>query len=109
MATATQAVSQGNAVEALTQVRALKREILRREILDAGRLDVLATVLLDYDIRPFHAELLRFQAAAKDHCVQLAPRGYGKSTILTIARAVFEVLRNPNIRILIASNTQLQA
>ncbi len=53
--------------------------------------------------------MLRFQSEARETCLQLAPRGFGKSTILTITRAVYEILRNPNIRILIASNTQLQA
>src|SRR5574343_510273 len=36
-------------------------------------------------------------------------RGAGKSTVGTIARVIFEILKNPNIIILIASNTQLQA
>jgi len=98
-----------NLPDALTNLRALKREILRREVLDNGRIDVLATRILNYELRPFHQDLLAFQSAAKDARLQLAPRGYGKSTILTIARAIFEILRNPNIRILIASNTQLQA
>jgi predicted phage terminase large subunit-like protein len=90
----------------LAQVRALKDEILRRAALDD--IAVMARRVLGYDLRPFHEELLDFQSA-HDTTLQLAPRGYGKSTILTIARAVFEVLRNPNLRILIASNTQLQA
>jgi predicted phage terminase large subunit-like protein len=93
----------------LAGVRALRREILRREILENGRIDLLATALLDYQLLPFHRTMLDFQSAATDSCLQLAPRGFGKSTILTITRAVYEILRNPNIRILIASNTQLQA
>jgi phage terminase large subunit-like protein len=35
----------------------------------------------------------------------LAPRGGGKTTILTIASIILDVLKNPNIRILIASKT----
>ena len=93
----------------IEQVRALRREILRREILQQRRIDLLATDVLGYELRPFHAAMLAFQEAAADIALQLAPRGYGKSTVLTIARAVYEVLRNPNIRILIASNTQHQA
>ncbi|MGQ0723262.1 MAG: phage terminase large subunit family protein [Candidatus Eiseniibacteriota bacterium] len=95
--------------ESLAKLRSLRREVLRREVLDEGRIDLLATSILRYELRPFHAEMLAFQESTKDACLQLAPRGYGKSTILTIARAVFEILRNPNIRVLIASNTQLQA
>jgi len=93
----------------LAKVRALRQETVRREILESRRIDFLASHVLGYQVRPFHLEMLRFQSAAKDTCLQLAPRGFGKSTILTITRAVYEILRNPNIRILIASNTQLQA
>ncbi len=39
----------------------------------------------------------------------LAPRGFGKSTLLTVVRCVFEIVRNPDVRILLASNTQAQA
>ncbi len=39
----------------------------------------------------------------------LAPRGFGKSTLLSIARCLFEIIRNPDVRILLASNTQAQA
>jgi len=99
----------GDLVGALTRIRATRREILRREVLDGGRIDLLATRLLGYELRPFHRQMLEFQSAVTDTALQLAPRGFGKSTILTITRAVYEILRNPNIRILIASNTQLQA
>lgn len=37
--------------------------------------------------------MIDFQEAATDTCLQLAPRGYGQSTILTITRAVYEILR----------------
>ena len=85
----------------LLTVRTLRRELLRREILD-GRIDLLATAVLGYELRPFHRELLEFQSTVGSQGLALAPRGYGKSTVLTIARSVYEVLRNPNIRILIA-------
>jgi predicted phage terminase large subunit-like protein len=96
-------------VEALASIRALRREVLRREVLEGGRIDLLATAVLGYELRPFHKRLVDYQSAATDACLQLAPRGYGKSTVLTITRTVFEVLRNPNVRILIASDTQLKA
>src|SRR4030095_6885427 len=72
-----------NLPDALTNLRALKREILRREVLDHGRIDILATEILGYQLRPFHREMLEFQSKVVDACLQLAPRGYGKSTILT--------------------------
>jgi predicted phage terminase large subunit-like protein len=90
-------------------LRALRRETVRRHVLEDGRLEVLATHILAYEVRPFHQAMLDFQSNAKDACLQLAPRGFGKSSILTIVRSIFEILRDPNVRILIASNTQLQA
>jgi predicted phage terminase large subunit-like protein len=94
---------------AVVRLRSLRREAVRREILNAGRIDLLASHVLGYDVRPFHHNLIAFQETATDTCLQLAPRGFGKSTTLTITRAVYEILKNPNIRILIAANTQLQA
>ncbi len=95
--------------QTLARLRALRQETVRREILEGGRIDLLATHVLGYEARPFHLDMLRFQSGAEDTCLQLAPRGFGKSTILTITRTVFEILRDPNVRILIASNTQLQS
>ena len=43
------ASSPGDLVAALAQIRGMKREILRREVLDAVRIDLLATTLLDYE------------------------------------------------------------
>lgn len=96
-------------VRTVASLRAVRRETVRRFVLEDGRLDVLASHVLGYEVRPFHARMIAFQSAALDACLQLAPRGFGKSTVLTIARAIFEIVRDPNIRILIASNTQHQA
>ena len=90
------------------KTRALVRELVRRRVLEDGRLDILAREVLGYTVRPFHREMLEFQSA-HDHCLQLAPRGFGKTSLLTVCRCVFEIIRNPNIRILIASNTERQA
>ena len=95
--------------ERLAALQALRRETVRRAILDDGNIEFLASHILGYQTRPFHLKMLAFQSESGETCLQLAPRGFGKSTILTITRAVFEIIRNPNIRILIASNTQLQA
>ena len=84
-------------------------ELLRRLVLEDGRIDVLALEVLGYEMLPFHKSLIDFQSGAGVQALQLAPRGFGKSTILTITRTIFEIIRNPNVRILIASNTQLQA
>jgi predicted phage terminase large subunit-like protein len=101
--------SLGDLRATVLRLRVLRREAVRREIIRGRRIDLLASHVLGYDIRPFHQEMIDFQEGARDTCLQLAPRGYGKSTILTITRAVYEILKNPNVRILIAANTQLQA
>ena len=93
----------------IASLRSLRRETVRREILENGRIDVLASHVLGYEVKPFHLEMMRFQSEAKDTCLALAPRGFGKSIILTIVRSIYEILQNPNVRILAASNTSLQA
>jgi len=95
--------------EALAKLRALRRETVQKEVLENGRMELLASHVLGYEVRPFHLAMIRFQSAWEDSCLQLAPRGYGKTTILTITKAVHEIIKNPNVRILIASNTQLQS
>jgi hypothetical protein len=71
--------------ETVLRLRSLRREAVRREILRGSRIDLLASHILGYDVRPFHLRMIEFQEAAGDTCLQLAPRGFGKSTILTIA------------------------
>ena len=97
-----------NLGSSLIQLRAARRSVVRRLIVDEDRIDVLATQVLGYNLRPFHLDLLAYESA-RHKTLQLAPRGYGKSTVLNISRCVSEVLRDPNVRILIVSNTQLQA
>lgn len=48
-------------------------------------------------------------SARHDRSLILAPRGFGKSTLLSVVRCAFEIVRNPDVRILLASNTQAQA
>ncbi|MDP3939889.1 MAG: phage terminase large subunit [Deltaproteobacteria bacterium] len=93
----------------LARIRAHRQELVRRRIVEDGGIDLLASHVLGYEIRPFHAEMLAFQQKARETCLQLAPRGFGKSTLLTITRTIFELVRDPDVRVLIVSNTQNQA
>ena len=81
-------------------------ELVRRRVTRDGDFAFFAEHVLGYTVKPFHASLIDFQGAAGNRCLQLAPRGFGKSTLLTVARAVFEIIQDPNIRILIASKTE---
>lgn len=85
--------------------------ILREKILVENRIDILEEEVLGYDLEPHHRKILESQQATQPGQKQLtlAFRGAGKSTVGTVGRIVFEIIKNPNIRILLASNTQLQA
>lgn len=110
MKTAAHAASPPRArlLRAVGLVRLARRLLLRRLVVDQCRVDVLGALVLGYDLRPFHLDMLHFQDSHAK-ALQLAPRGFGKSTVLNIVRVLFEVVRDPNIRVLIVSNTALQA
>jgi phage terminase large subunit-like protein len=92
----------------MRQQHSLKNEILRREIVDNGRIDLLATEVLGYSLYNFHKKIMKFQYGRK-RSLTLAPRDSGKSTICNYTKIIFEILRDPNIRIALISNTQSQA
>ena len=98
-----------NIIQTIIDAEELRDDYIRFAVLLHGRIDVLCSEVLGYIVKPFHKDMIDFQVAAGEHCLQLAPRGFGKSTILTVARTVYEIVRNPNIRILFASNTQIQS
>jgi predicted phage terminase large subunit-like protein len=100
--------------EQLTNVVNLYYEYIRHAVLVEGRIEVLIEDVIGYEIRDFHAQLLYAQDNAPKignqyQCMLLAFRGGGKSTHVTVCRIIFELLRDPELRILIASNTQSQA
>lgn len=53
--------------------------------------------------RGFHGELCDFMAGQAEQKLVLAPRGHLKSTVCTVGYALWRIVRNPNIRILIAN------
>ena len=64
--------------------------------------------VLGYDVRPFHGEWLEFQRVWRKSLL-LAPRGHGKSTVAGVAFVLWKVLVNPDVRVLVVSNTHEQA
>lgn len=80
----------------------------RAAVIEFNRIDLLMGVILGYQVADCHLKMLAFQEA-HNRTLTLAPRGIGKSTALTIVRVLFELVKNPEIRILIASNTQIQS
>jgi predicted phage terminase large subunit-like protein len=64
--------------------------------------------VLGYDVEPHHEKILKHITTNKRTC-DLAPRGFGKSTIGDIGYCIWRITQDRNIRILIVSNTQSQA
>jgi len=107
-------------IENLRKKKLIHREYLKDQILNHDRIDLLMTEILGYEIKDFHLGL--YLANKRNSLVisntdnkcqlwnlTLAPRGFGKSTCLNISRCILEILKNPNIRILIASKTDTNA
>lgn len=64
--------------------------------------------ILGYQVEPHHKRILNHIISRKK-TIDLAPRGFGKSTIGDIAYCLWRIAHNRNIRILIVSNTETQA
>ena len=86
----------------------MRNEWLRRQIIDHNRIDLLATEVLGYEVQPFHFRMMQWQFLHPES-MQLVFRGAGKSTICTITKAIHLLIKNPNLRILIASKSQQNA
>ncbi len=86
--------------------------LLRDQIKNHGRIDLLVVEVLGLSLEPFHIQLLKFAVymfETKGEGLVLAPRGFGKSTITTVCFAIWLILKNPNLRILVGSSTAVKA
>lgn len=93
----------------LDRILTLKSAVIRRLIMDDHRVDVLARVC-GYEVFPFHWLLMQMKEQMPGSWkLFLAPRGSGKSTILTIVWSVADALWDRNIRILLGSRVKDQA
>jgi len=95
-------------VQALRRSSEQTNEWMRRQILVNDRVDILAKEVLGYEVQPFHLALMRWQLVHK-HSLQLAFRGCGKTTVCTVVQTIHAVLKNRNIRVLVASKTATHA
>lgn len=84
------------------------REWLRRQIIVNNRIDILARSILGFQVKPFHLAMLRWQFVHPDN-LQLVFRGAGKSTLCTVTKAIHYLIKDPNLRILLASKTSTHA
>jgi len=82
------------------------RSYYRAWILDSPR--NLANTL-GFEVARIHKKMLDHEDSHPDGSLSLSFRGSGKTTILTVNCAIYELLRNPDIRICIISDTGHQA
>lgn len=93
----------------LSRVFNMKAAAQRKFVLEDRRLDVLATIL-GYRVLPFHWILIQAKLRMRGPWrMFLAPRGSGKSTIVTVVDSVLLPLVKPNVRIAIGSRVKDQA
>jgi phage terminase large subunit-like protein len=95
-------------VDMYLHYRTMSNEWLKRQILDNHRIDILATVVLGYTLTPMHVAMMQYQFA-HPNSMQLVFRGAGKSTVGTVTKIIWYLLKNPNLRIVIASKTASNA
>ena len=88
--------------------RALLRAMIQKRREELRRDPAALAGALGYEIHPFHGEWLDFQRNSR-RSLLLAPRGHGKSSVAGILFAIWQVVSDPNVRILIVSNTHEQA
>lgn len=72
------------------------------------RFDFFCAAVLKYLVTPFHANMMD-HIFRTPHSLVLAPRGSGKSTVGDVAYCLWNIVKNPNIRICIASKSGPQA
>jgi predicted phage terminase large subunit-like protein len=88
----------------LGRYREVGNEWIKRSVINRNRIDMLGEMVLGYTLAPHHLAMLHFLMSRRQGLV-LAFRGSGKSTICTILRSIYEIIRDPNIRILLASKS----
>lgn len=91
-------------IEAFAHYKKMGNEWIRRQIIEKDRIDILATYVLGFQVQPFHLAMMKFQYVHPEN-LQLVFRGAGKSTTCTVTKTIHLLLKNPNIRILLASKT----
>lgn len=106
-----QAAYGGYSIARFEQARAARNDMLRQLIIEHRRLDILCEYILRGDgDHPmwFHLEMMEWQDQNPEG-MALAFRGARKTSYLTVARAILEILCDPNVRILFASDAADQA
>lgn len=89
-------------------IQETRNSLIHRAVM-AGRDDVLASAVLGYEVVPgLHDRMIAHEQQHKKSLL-LAFRGSGKTTVTTVTGSIGALLRDRNVRILIASKTQSNA
>ena len=91
-------------IEIHSQYHDARIEWIRRAVLQHNRIDVLATEVLGYEVKPLHLAMMQWQFVHPESRKHVF-RGAGKTTACTVTKAIHYLLKNPNLRILLASKT----
>lgn len=92
-------------VDIYDQYSKMSTELVRRLIIEHDRIDLLATHVLGYEAKPCHLLMLQWQLRHRDNLI-LAFRGSGKTTICTVTKAIHLLIKDRNLRILLASKSK---
>lgn len=96
-------------LDTLEQIREEENSYLRRLIIDGDRIDVLAE-MLGYEVAPnVHRKIIMHQYAHPLRSMVQIFRGAGKTTIGTVTKIIHLILKDRDLRILIASKTATNA
>lgn len=90
------------------QYRTASNEWLRRQIVDNNRIDILASVVLGYEVKPYHLAMMIWQFKHPES-LQLAFRGAGKSSVCTVAKCIHFLCKNRDFTIVIGSESKTNA
>lgn len=104
------------AIDEHKKAKLISKAWIKDQIVNHSRIDLLMTEVLGYNkLQDFHMLMWYHQKNSyvdmegQQWHLALAPRGGGKSTILTISNIILDILQNPDIKILIASKTDTNA
>ncbi len=91
--------------------KAGKKELIKKLVLEGSFVVahyVVCKYITDRDLKYLHKSIID-NIYSSSATLDLAPRGFGKSTIGDVDYCITKILRDPNIRIMVSSKTQNQA
>lgn len=89
-----------------------KKDLIIKEIILTADFETAYYTMCKYitcrSLQPLHASIIG-NVSTNRASMDLAPRGFGKSTVGDVDFCITKIIREPNVRIMIGSKTQTQA